>query len=363
LSGGQQGILVGLVVLALIATIGGAVLFGNNVQVVRADAFRKQADSYDNVGVACMARARNPNDPAGQSCPLSPQVTGRQLADQAGTYLFPTSLNYYQQAVAAQPNQDMYYLWMGKTYIDEAQYYLAVGNKTDAATQFTNAQQALLTAHGINPYNADHPMNLGRMYHGWAAEIDPSKWALADKYFRIGTGLAVTNGRDWDEWGSTDMDQTQRRPGLTAAQRTALYRQALGEFQHACRVDDQLGDARVLRGNAYAALGMNKEAAASYAEALKVGGFEQFAAPAPGLASPAAVQNLVAALYAAHEYRALVQPTRALLPSGTQSGSPSYLGQSPVTLAYSPALGLTTSPFSTTLQTISTTLRQKGLLK
>jgi tetratricopeptide (TPR) repeat protein len=360
LNGAQQGWLAVLIVLALIATVGGAYLFGTNVQVVRADAFYKQGQSYDNVGAACLAAARN--QPGGDACIFSQQYQGAQLANVAGQDLIPTALNYYQQATAAQPKQDMYYLWTGKTYLDEAQYYLAVNKKPDAFTQFSNAEQALLTARSLNPYNADHPMNLGRMYHGWAA-YDPSKWPLADKYFKIATALALHNGRWWDEWGNADMDQAAHRPGLTAAQRTTLYRNALAEFQHACQVDDLLGDARVFRGMAYAALGMNKEAAASYAEALKVGGFETFAATGPSPVSAAVLENLITALATAHEYKALVQPTTALLPAAERSAAPSYLGQSPMTLAYSPSLGISTSAFSSTLQSISSTLRLKGLVK
>ena len=131
-------------------------------------------------------------------------------------------------------------------------------------------------------------------------------------------------------------------------------------------MDDLLGDARVYRGNAYEALGMFKQAAASYAEALKVGGFEQFAPPSPTMAtSPAVVQDLVSALYTAHEYRGLVRPTVQILPPSLRPQAPSFLQQAPMTLAYSPTLGLggPPSPFAPTLQAISSTLRTKGLLK
>jgi tetratricopeptide (TPR) repeat protein len=278
--------------------------------------------------------------------------------------LLPIALGYYQQAIGDQPNQDMYYLWMGKTYLDQAQYDRIVGQQANAIASFQSAANVLLAARALNPYNADHPMNLARMYAGWA-RIDPSKWALADKYFGIAIHLARHNGRWADEWGNADMTQAATRPGLTAAQRTALYRQALAAFQHACKVDDLLGDARVYRGDAYEALGTHRQAAASYAEALRVGGFEQFAPQSPTMAtSPAVVQRLVSALYGAHEYRGLVQPAVQLLPPSLRTQAPGYLRQSPMTLAYSPTLGLgaPSSPFAQTLKAISSTLRQKGLV-
>jgi hypothetical protein len=380
LSGLQQTLLLGLIVLTLGVFAGGIWLFATNVQVVRADAAYKQGQAYDGAGSACLLRAQNPADPAAAGCPIGPQYTPGQIAQYAGMQLLPTALGYYQQAIGDQPNQDMYYLWMAKTYLDQAHYDLmlaqgatqqhnaaqaALGQR-NAIASFQNAETLLLAARSLNPYNADHPMNLARMFAGWA-RIDPSKWKLADKYFGIAISphLAWHNGRWADEWGNADMTQAATRPGLTSAQRTALYRQALAAFQHACAVDDLLGDARVYRGDAYQALGMHRQAAASYAEALKVGGFEQFAPASPTMAtSPAVVQRLVSALYSAREYRGLVQPAVQLLPPSLRTQVPGYLRQSPMTVAYSPTLGLGTpsSPFAKTLKAISSTLRQKGLV-
>jgi O-antigen ligase/tetratricopeptide (TPR) repeat protein len=366
LSGPQQTLLLGLVVLTLGVFAGSSWLFATNVQVVRADAAYKQGQAYDGAASACLLRAQNPADPAAAACPVGSQYTPGQIAQYAGMQLLPIALGYYQQAIGDQPNQDMYYLWMAKTYLDQAHYDLMVRQQANAIASFQNAETLLLAARKLNPHNADHPMNLARMFAGWA-RIDPSKWKLADKYFglAISPHLAWHNGRWADEWGNADMTQAATRPGLTPVQRTALYRQALAAFQHACKVDDLLGDARVYRGDAYQALGMHRQAAASYAEALKIGGFEQFAPASPTMATPpAVVQRLVSALYSAHAYRGLVQPAVQLLPPSLRTQAPSYLRQSPITLAYSPTLGLgaPSSPFSQTLRAISSTLRQKGLV-
>jgi tetratricopeptide (TPR) repeat protein len=361
LSGLQQTVLLGLTVLTLGVFAGGIWLFATNVQVVRADAAYKQGQAYDGAASACLLRAQNPADPAAAGCPAGPQYTQQQVAQFAGQQLLPIALGYYQQAISYQLNQDMYYLWMAKTYLDQAHYDLMVQQQASAVAAFQSAEHLLLAARALNPYNADHPMNLARMFAGWA-RIDPSKWALADKYFRLAIHLARHNGRWADEWGNADMTQAATRPGLASAQRTALYRQALAAFQHACAVDDLLGDARVYRGDAYQALGLHRQAAASYAEALKVGGFEQFAPAPPMATSPAVVQRLVSALYSAHEYRGLVQPVMQLLPRRLRTQAPGYLEQSPMTLAYSPTLGLRASPFAQTLKAISSTLRHKGLV-
>ncbi|HZS90021.1 MAG TPA: O-antigen ligase family protein [Chloroflexota bacterium] len=355
LTGAQQGVLVGLIVLLLAALVGGILLFSNNVQVVRADAYYKVAQSTDTIAVACLDRALNPSASDAGMCPAATSMTQQQILNAVGTNLLPTAINNYQQAVATQPNQDMYYLWLGKTYLDQARYYQAIGQQQNAFSYFQQAADILMSARKINPYNADHPMNLGRMYAGWAP-FDPSKWKLADYWFRIATALARHNGRWWDEWGAADMRQATigpaqgiKPPTLTAAQKTALFRQALAAFQHACQVDDLLGDARIYRAQAYDALGMHKEAAASYTEAAKVGGFEIFHLQD-------AVAGMVNDLYATKQYRALV--TKIPVNFGNGIGF-----QSPLTLAYSPTLGLAapTSPLTPTLQAISNTLRQKGI--
>lgn len=369
LSGAQQGGLVGLIVLTLAAFVVGSLLFVNNVQVVRADNLYKMAQGNDGVGSDCLSHAANPQYVG--LCQIGSQYTQRQAADYAGVTLVPTAIAQLQEAIGEQPNQDMYYLWLGKAYLDEARYHELIGGSAEAVPWFQKARDILISARALNPRNADHPMNLARMFAGWA-QLDPTKWPLADQYFHIATALAVHNGRWWDEWGATDLRQVDQRSGLTAPQRTALYHQALAAFQHAASVDDLLGDARVYTGQAYERLGRFDQAARSYADALRVGGFEIFDAPpyaalpqvpagAPTPPAPSVVQFLVSALSTAHDYTALVRPTNQLLPSGASGQEPAYLGESPMTLAYSPTLGLTTSSFAQTLQAISTTLRQKGL--
>ena len=366
LNGRQQGGVVALIVLTLAATVGGIALFVNNVNVVRADAAYKLGQAYDNAGTACIAHAANPNDPNGAACPYQ-QATQQQTLTASGQFL-QAALGYYQEANGEQPSQDMYDLWLGKTYLDMARYDQTVRNSAAVTTDFQNAEHALKTARALNPYNADHPMNLARMYHGWAG-IDPSKWAPMDTYFAIATGLARHNGRWADEWGSADLDEAARRPGITAAQRTAIYRQALNAFQHASAVDDQLGDARALRARAYAALGMYTQAAASDAEALQIGNFEQgiVAQTADGDAlRSVVVQELVMNLYHAHNYAGLAAPAYKLLAPAQQAGAAEILKQSPVTLAYSPTVQQfvsATPGFTQTLQSISDTLRSKGLIK
>ncbi len=365
LSPRQRGITVGFALLTLVAIVGAALLFVNNVNVVRADAAYKQGQAYEQTGVQCL---RQP-----QACPIpgAQQLSPQQVIVYTGTSILPQAITYYQQALDEQPSQDRYDIDMGRTHLEDAEYYLTVARdptvaqqahitaavaQQNAAQEFATAAATFQRARALNPYNADHPMNLARLYVTWAEQLDPRLWPLADQYYRIGTGpaLAAHNGRFSDEWGRADMVQAQQ-PTLAPARRTALYHQALAAFQHACTVDDLLGDARALRGDAYLALGQYPPAAASYAEALRVSGFEP---DQTGVTMGKVVQGLIAALYDAHDYQGLVSPVYG----GGKAAL--YGGASPVALAASPTVTADFSPtFTGTLQSILATLRQKGLAR
>ncbi len=363
LSPRHRWIMVGCALLTLVAIVGGALLFVNNINVVRADAAYKQGQVYEQTGVQCLHQP--------QACPIAgaQQLSPQQVIVYTGTSILPQAITYYQQALDEQPSQDRYDIDMGRTHLEEAEYYLTVARdptvaqqahitaavaQQNAAQEFATAVATFQHARALNPYNADHPMNLARLYTTWAEQLDPGKWPLVDTYYRIGTGLtlAVNNGRFADEWGRADMVQAQQ-PTLALARRTALYRQALAAFQHACAVDDLLGDARALRGDAYLALDQYPRAAASYAEALRVGGFEP---DQTGVTMGKVVQGLIVALYDARDYKGLVSPVYG------EGKAALYGGASPVTLAASSTVAAGFSPtFTGTLQSILATLRQKGL--
>jgi tetratricopeptide (TPR) repeat protein len=251
-----------------------------------------------------------------------------------------------------------------------------------------------MQARRLNPRNADHPMNLARMYTTWATYVDPSKWPLADKYYNIGTSLARNNGRYADEWGAADLQhadpvaQQANQPGyqLTPRQKLSLYNQALAHFKQAVKEDDLLSDALAYQGDTYERIAAlyagnptvfknsaamatkaHLEAAHAYAVALKMDKSWGFELPVhtptvPGAPNDAAVLNsYITALREANDYTPLVKP---LIVQGVNV----YNGQSPVQAAasapYSTTFGLQPSaPYSPTLEQTQAVLRQKGLLK
>lgn len=124
-----------LAVYALLVLIGVGVMVGLNVNLVKADMFYKQGLAYDN---------------------------GRQ---------WPGSIGFYDKAIQISPNEDFYYLFLGRSYMEWA--------KTQAANPQTfpgsptpedllrSSEHALQTAKSLNPRNTDHYANLGRLYVYW----------------------------------------------------------------------------------------------------------------------------------------------------------------------------------------------------
>jgi tetratricopeptide (TPR) repeat protein len=130
---------------------------------------------------------------------------------------WPESISYYRQAIATQPNQDYYYLFLGRAWLEFAKqaesepenyrirFQVPVDVPCGPATQkydseantrgpnsdpsrvaervcrLKQAERVLTNAHEINPLNSDHFANLGRMYSYWASTLsddDPERARL-----------------------------------------------------------------------------------------------------------------------------------------------------------------------------------------
>lgn len=71
-----------------------------------------------------------------------------------------TAIQLYQRALALQPQQDFYLLFLGRAYLDAAKYESADAARTKL---LGDAEKALHTARALNPFNTDHSANLARL--------------------------------------------------------------------------------------------------------------------------------------------------------------------------------------------------------
>jgi tetratricopeptide (TPR) repeat protein len=125
---------------------------------------------------------------------------------------WPVAIEIYNRANQLAPNEDYYYLFLGRAYLEYAK------TLTDAAQRDAVIEQAaadLKKAQAINPLNTDHTANLGRLYSLWANyATDPADRAAKAKtsadYFSRAVVISPNNARLWDEWALLEMNINQQ---------------------------------------------------------------------------------------------------------------------------------------------------------
>jgi len=201
----------------------------SNLNPIRADIIYKQADPWDKQGQ------------------------------------WDASIVHYKHAIDIAPNEDFYYLWLGRAFLEKAT------NATVTATSLFNDQtqlegilnlnpqqtaglgrndllqaaRAVLTrAREINPLNTDHSANLARLMRRWAdLTTDAAQKAKmaeqASQYYAEATNLSPNNAVLWNEWALVDLSLKHDLDG------------ALKKTEHSMQVDDQFDQTYLILGNIY----------------------------------------------------------------------------------------------------------------
>lgn len=118
----------------------------------------------------------------------------------------------YHQAISMAPDEDHYYLFLGRSYLEQAKTV-----KDDPAEQQALVQQAekdLKHAQSINPLNTDHTANLARLYSWWAtrttsesdAALRLQRAQTASDYYNMAVTLSPNNSNLWGEWALLFLD-------------------------------------------------------------------------------------------------------------------------------------------------------------
>ncbi len=115
---------------------------------------------------------------------------------------WPVAIAIYQRANSLAPNEDYYYLFLGRAYLEHAKSIPQEGERDQLIAQ---AAEDLQKAQALNPLNTDHTANLARLYNVWASNTtDPALAAErameAEEYFSKALRLSPNNARLWDEW-------------------------------------------------------------------------------------------------------------------------------------------------------------------
>lgn len=276
LAGGSLAGAIALASVSGLLILSGVFLASYNVSVVSADVTFKQA-----LGDEAQAN---------QYITLAQQAQGnttqaRQYLTQA-FQIYSIAIGQFQQAAAAQPQQDFYDLFLGKTWLERVQNDAMLNATVQRDQDLHSGEAVLLQAEQINPLDSDHSANLARLYHLWAS-YDTTKYPLSLQWFTHATDLAPHNSILIDEMGTV-----QREYGAFLQQHnqvkqgTQYIQMAVTTFKRAANVDPQSSDARALLGDTeFVYLHNYAAAVAAYQDAIRVN---------PAISNPGAIHTNIA---------------------------------------------------------------------
>jgi tetratricopeptide (TPR) repeat protein len=162
---------------------------------------------------------------------------------------WPVATLFYQRALELVPNEDHYYLFMGRSYLEQAK---DLQGPEEQANFVEKAAQDLKKAQRINPLNTDHTANLGRLYSWWAgraasADERSSRGEVASGFYETATKLSPNNPTLWGEWAILHLDILGDRQG------------AQDLLNHAISLDERYNFTQGLMGDYYLRLARSEE--------------------------------------------------------------------------------------------------------
>lgn len=124
---------------------------------------------------------------------------------------WPLAIRIYNRANDLAPNEDYYYLFLGRAYLE---YARTLSDTVQRDQLISRAAQDLLAAQKLNPLNTDHTANLARLHSLWATftqdpVIQAERAEISDNYFSRALVLSPNNARLWDEWAALYLNVTQ----------------------------------------------------------------------------------------------------------------------------------------------------------
>ncbi len=151
----------------------------------------------------------------------------------------------YRRAIEFSPDEDYYYLFLGRGSLEEAKTLTDPAQKEQA---FLTAEADLLQAQKINPLNPDHTANLGRLHSWWALQTTDEaerieRGQVSDYYFSRVTVLSPNNARLWDEWAILNLNVLND------------HNQAIDLLNHSLEIDPQYDWTLAILGDIYSQLG------------------------------------------------------------------------------------------------------------
>ena len=199
------------------------IILMTNLNVIRADIYYKQGQAYDN----------------------------KQSRDAA--------IELYKKALTLAPNEDFYYLFLGRAFLERAQ---ATNDPAQRVAFLDQGLNVLLQARIINPLNTDHSANLARYYRtlgGMASDpADKEKYLnQALEYYRQATSLSPHNAQLFNEWGLVYFMRGD-------------YDRTMEKYQQSLALDQEFEQTYLQLGDLYMAKKELDQAAEAYSKAVEL---------------------------------------------------------------------------------------------
>jgi cyclophilin family peptidyl-prolyl cis-trans isomerase/Flp pilus assembly protein TadD len=164
---------------------------------------------------------------------------------------------FYEQAIDMAKDQDFYYLFLGRAYLEKGR----ASQGSDRQTWLQESEKALLKAREIAPLNTDHSANLARLYRTWGSlssgEQRSDYLNKALDYYADATNLSPHNAQLWNELGQTYYI-------LGDAER------ALDMYNHSLALDEKYAQTYRLLGEFYMQQKQWEQAAESYQKTVEL---------------------------------------------------------------------------------------------
>jgi tetratricopeptide (TPR) repeat protein len=170
---------------------------------------------------------------------------------------YDVALQLYDRAIKLAPDQDYYYLFLGRALMGEAS---TVATSEERVSWFNKSFEALDKARRLNPLNTDHYANLGRLFRNWAdvaatPEEREQKLEQAHNYYVQATKLSPHNAQLFNEWATVYLARGDNAGGLE-------------KINESLALDPGYAATYLLLGNYYATQGSLEEAATAYRKAI-----------------------------------------------------------------------------------------------
>jgi tetratricopeptide (TPR) repeat protein len=190
---------------------------------------------------------------------------------------FDQAIPAYQDALNLAPNQDFYFLFLGRAFLELAKG-VQKPNVTPAFTasgdvvrgiQLTQvarlgkddllelSRASLEEARALNPLNTDHYANLGRLYRYWGELGDRQKLEVSNRYYTQALTLSPQAAHLWAEWSELLLAKGQ-------------VDQAIEKATTGVKIDSIYPTNHVYLGDSFLTAGKPNEALESHLRALEL---------------------------------------------------------------------------------------------